>query len=287
MKDELLETYRKSLPTTRPAPYMARASAFLKWLGDREFDHGNVLKWMEHLRRAGFADGTMLLDFNIIRRLAIVNGIPWNFKRDEKPKIREIDLYTPALDPVDIKAMVDCVRGLSVTGVEVRPEHAAFLALSTVYGLRRIEMIEIEPRFVDTKNRSIFIQTAKRGRQRYHLIPDNIVPYLEMWDFQIRFSKSSFSRLFTELKAMIGLELDEVGWHSIRRSAVAEAYRCGLSEPIIYSFFRWKRPMSNIALRYATSKVVGRAGEHANVPFGDKVVDEEVFKVHPFVRFWY
>ena len=61
MKDELLEKYKESLPATRPAPYIARASAFLKWLGSREFDKENVLKWVEHLRRADFADGTILL----------------------------------------------------------------------------------------------------------------------------------------------------------------------------------------------------------------------------------
>lgn len=286
MKETLLEKYRKSLPGTRPRPYLARAEAFLKWLHDREFVKENVQKWLQHLSDEGYADGTILHDFEIIRRLAIVNGIPWDFKRDEKPKLREIDIYTPLLASEDIKAMVECVRGLRDSPIPPRPEHRAFLALSTVYGVRRIEMLEVEPHFLDVKGKTIFIQTAKKGRQRYHLIPDNILPYLVDWGFQRRLSRTSLSYIFVELRHMIGLTAEEVGWHAIRRSAVAEAYRCGLSEDIIYSYYRWKRPLSNMPMRYATGNVVGTAGKHIDVPFGDRRVDEEVFKVHPFVKFW-
>jgi integrase len=286
MKEELLEKYRESLPPSKPAQQIAIASDFLTWLGNREFTKENILKYNEYLRRKGYADGTIIRRFSVVHRLAVVNGIPCDFRRDERPEVQEINIYTPALDPDDIKAMVDCVRGMLPTGIEVRPEHAAFLALSTVYGLRRVELLEIEPQFVDTKNQSIFIKTAKKGRQRYHLIPDNIVPYLDAWDFQRRFSKAGMTRMFEQLKDMIGLEAQEVGWHSIRRSAIAQAWRCGLTEPDIFSFYRWKRPMSNMALRYATAKVVGRAGEHADLSYGDRQVDELVFQVHPFLRFW-
>jgi integrase len=288
MKEELLERYKTSLSSSRPRPFMARAAAFIRWLGDREFNEENVLKWLDHLRKDGYADGTVVHDFKVIKRLAKVNGILLVFKRGDTPQIRETDTYAPALDPFDIQSMVECVRGRRepLAPIDVRPQHAAYLALSTVYGLRRVEMAEMQPEFVDLKARTIFIQTAKKGRQRYHLIPENIIPYLEAWGFPRRLSSNSLSLLIGDLKAMIGLDEEEVGWHSIRRSAARQAYECGLKEPEIYSFYRWRRPSSNMPLSYAMTNVVGTRGAYVDVSYTDKTIDEKVFKLHPFVRFW-
>lgn len=289
MKESLLENYRKALSPTRPAPYIAVADRFLKWLGDREFTKENVQKWLKHLAKEGFADGTIHTNFDIALRLAKVNGIHLDFLRHERPIVREREQYRPTFDPADIETMVKCVRGLKATPVEVKPQHAAFLALSTVYGLRRIEMVEIEPSSLDIANKTIFIQTAKKGRQRFHLVPDNILEYLEAWGFWQKASRTYVSNLFNDLKQMIGYQQapdEEVGWHSIRRSAVDEAYNCGLSEPAIYDFYRWKPPTRNMPLRYATGRRVGTHAQHAIVAFGDRRFDEEVFEKHPFVRFW-
>jgi integrase len=290
MKEELLEKYKQALSKTRPGPYIARAAAFLRWLGDRDFNEANVLKWLEHLRTMedGYADGTIAHDFTIVKRLAKVNGITLVFRSSDTPQVHETSVYIPLLDGYDIQSMVSCVRGMHApfNDVEVRPEHAAFLALSTVYGLRRVEMAEMKPEFLDFKARTIFVQTAKRGRQRYHLIPECIISYLEDWGFKQVLSTSHLSRLMQDLKAMIGLSEEEVGWHSIRRSAVREAYTCGLTDPEILSFYRWRRPRSSMPLSYAMGHVVSTRGSFADVSYTDRGIDEKVFNLHPFVKFW-
>jgi len=287
MQDALLERYASSLPDTRPKPYIARARAFLKWLGNKELSAENIRKWLDKLKRDGYSEGTIAQDYAIIRRLVNVNGLPWPFRRSDAPLVSEQGIYAPALDPDDIKAMVNVVLGKekSLTAAP-RADHRAFLALSTIYGLRRIEMQEMSPEFLDEENQLLFVQTAKRGRQRYHLIPEIILPHLVDWGFERPMSSTGLSRLFDELKGMIGLKADEVGWHSIRRSAVRDAFEAGLSEPTVMSFYRWKRSTSDIALRYATSRIVGRGREYAALGLEDRRVDEAVFAVHPFLSFW-
>lgn len=287
--EAMLANYRAGISAKRPGPYMSRAEAFLKWLGNRAFSKDNVLKWLKHLEDGGYASTTIHHDFSILKRLAATNDIVLSFRRDEVPKIHEFELFTPALAPEDINLMVDCVTGRENPPgeqIDIRPEHRAFLALSTTYGLRRVEMADILPDYLDIKGKTIFIETAKEGRQRYHLIPDNILPYLEEWGFRRKLSNDALTVLFKNLKAMIGFNMKEVGWHAIRRSAVAEAYRCGLSDPVVNSFYRWKRPMRDMALRYATAKVVSRKGVSQDLAHEDRRIDEEVLNIHPFVKFW-
>ncbi len=291
MKQEMLDKYILALASSKPQQYIDIAEAFLQWLGTRAFTKDMVLLYCDYLKKYKYyADGTVIRHFKVIRRLAKVNGVTLDFRRDELPQQNELELYAPAMDPVDIKAMVDLARGLEPAAggqaYDRRPEHAAFLALSTVYGLRRAEMALMVPGLFDIKNRTMFVETVKEGRQRYHIISDNIAPWLSAWGFQRQYSEDALTDMFGYLKRMIGFEAREVGWHAIRRSAIAEAWRCGLTEPDILSFYRWKRPMGNMPLRYATAKIVGRAGERVDVSFGDRQVDKKVLQLHPFVRFW-
>lgn len=292
VRDDLLGRYSASLPDTSRAMLTSHARAFLSWLGDGEPDGAAVRSWMAKMKKEHYADATLRQDWGILRRLYVINGLAWPFRRGDAPVVREQEVYAPALDPADVKMMVDVALGREKRKGGPKPDsaHRAYLCLSTIWGLRRIEMAEMREEHLDIPNNLLFVQTAKHGRQRYHHVPEEIWPYLLEWSFVTPMTVTKLSGLFGDLKEMIGLTgspAEEVGWHCIRRSAVAVAFSIGLSEPEVHSFYRWKRSSNNMALRYATSRMVGTAISSPRGLWGeDKMVDEKVYSLHPFFRFW-
>lgn len=288
MRQELLDHYAAVLPEAAKKERLARVSAFLSWLGNDEPSAEAVTKWIARLKGAGYADGSLLKEWGILRALFRRNDLVWPFRAGDAPIIHEQNVYAPALDPQDIAAMVDVALGRQPSqGPKPDARHKCFLALATVWGLRREEMREMTPQNVDEKQSLLFVETVKHGRQRYHVIPTFIMPYLMEWGFKQAVSLPGLSLLFNHLKEMIGLKVSmELGWHSIRRSAVSAAFDCGLNEPEVNSFYRWKRSGSNMALRYAASRVVGRSGERAEIGGSDRQLDEKVYSLHPFVKMW-
>ncbi len=286
---QLLDTYTSQLPPHAQAEYGSRAEKFLNWVDERELNAEMVRKWLEKLKRDSYADGSIRKDFGIIRRLFRVNNIPWTFKRGDAPIIREKEVWAPALDPNDIKAMVDVVLGREPTqGPVPKLIHRVCLELSTLYGLRLQEMQTVTAETVDFNNTLIYVETAKKGRQRYHLIPEAIFLDLKEWGFTRPLSKSSYSYIFGDLKTMIGLNIpNDLGWHAIRRSLAKGLQDAGLPEYQVNMFLRWKRGGSNMALRYAQTPVVGRQGVQPGMAMEDRRLDEQVFeKFHPFLKFW-
>lgn len=279
MQEDLLQKYINSLSDGK-SQYVSRARMFLKWLGSKEPNQANVRKYLEHLKSEGYAPGTVNLTFKVIKRIFLVNNITWPFRRSDTPIVSEQDVYAPMLDPFDIERMIQAARK------DGSPKHRAFLAVSTIYGVRREELIEIYPSSLNLKDKLIFIRTVKRGRQRNHLIPDVILPHLAEYGFDKRVSDYGASMVFSDLKRMINFEADEVGWHSIRRSCIRAAYEAGLSEPVIHSYYRWKRSSLSMPMLYATSRVVGTRGEYSELGFDDRKIDEQVQAVHPFLKFW-
>ena len=270
---------------------MARVRAFLEWLGTRPPTADNVRQWVEHLQKEGYADGTVAWNFLILGGFFRRAGLEWPFRRGESPVIRENQVYAPALDTGDIKSMVEVVRGLQSPQGPVLPgaDHRAFLALSTIWGMRREEMREMTPEFLDQDRRLLFVQTAKRGRQRWHMVPESILPYLAEWGFDRPVSLSRLTKIFNELKSMVGFTgplAREVGWHSVRRSAISAADKAGVPRSVIISFFRWKRSVGDMADRYSVSRIVGRNTEVRDLDMADRQVDEVMYAHHPFLGFW-
>jgi len=166
---------------------------------------------------------------------------------------------------------------------------ACFLALSTVYGLRREEMCALESGDVDLKHGSIFISTIKHGRERYHLIPAEIKPYLEAHDFSKSYNLTQMSRLFWVIVNGSGLEAlkpQRLGWHSIRHTVKTLLDDSGLSLIAVHQFMRWKGAEREFAMdvRYHASHFVGLDG--ARVVTEEAESDKEIFEKHPLLQFW-
>ena len=200
-KEELLENYSKRLGSkgkTRNL-YLKYVTDFLEY-SDGNFDRETVEKYLEHLRKQHkYSEGSISFIFGILRTLFNRNSIEWPFARGDAPQIHENKVQAPALHPKTIIKMIQAVKEKG--GLEEK----AFLSLSTTYGLRKVEMKELTQSDVRIKDRTIHIATAKHGRERTHIIPGEIVPYLKEYNFDTRVSDFGLFTLWYQIEYLIGL----------------------------------------------------------------------------------
>lgn len=290
MNNEALDKYASTVAQKSRRKQVARAKAFLKWLGSREPTKDNIIKYRDKLQER-YSDGMIKQDFVIISKLFRVNGWDWPFNRGELITVRETEVEQPALGIDWITDMVDVVLGLKPPegGITPNEKHLTFLCASTIWGLRRIELIEIRPSCLNLKARTLFIQTAKGGRQRHHVIPEFAVPYLKAWGFKEQISYSMIDNIFGELKAMVGftgLVSRGVGWHAIRRSAISLAWTAGFNQVQIHNYYRWKLESRDQATRYAGGTMITKDTQSATMQVKDVDLDLDFHKHHPLILIW-
>jgi integrase len=283
----LLETYKKSLARPHEG-FEAVAEAFLDKVGNKEPSMADVRSWV---RRKGYRPSTLRKEFGVLRRLFVVNGLKWEAKRGEAPKGSEKEETADRLGPNLIREMIGIARGRAPSSyIPPSPAHKAFLALSTMWGLRRGEMSGITPEFLDLKGSLLYVQTEKHGKARWHYVPPEIMPVLLEWGFKQRLTDWQTSALFVDWRAMAGLELppgmNRLGWHAIRGTLSHELLAAGLSIPEVSKFLRWRRAESEMSLRYAGMNVLERSGITRVLSVDEQKADLRVLKVHPFLASW-
>ncbi len=282
-RDDLLQKYASNLPDDRYRNhYVSYARNFLD--SAAALDKESINRYLARLKKQGKKPGTINFAFRVLRTLFNVNKLDWPFRRGEGPQIGQRDEYRPALDPELIRIMVEAAKN---GRLDISP--ACFLSLSTVYALRREEMCDLQPVDVDLKADTIFISTVKSGRERYHLIPDEIKPYLEAHDFSKRYNLTQMSQLFWVVVNRSGLEAlrpQRLGWHSIRYCVKTLLDDSGLSPYAVHDFMRWKSVEREFAMdvRYHASHFVGLEG--TRVVTEEAESDKEVFEKHPLLEFW-
>lgn len=284
---QYLDTYQKSL--SRPDhPFVVIAESFLNKVGNREPSMDDVKSWTH---RRNFRQSTLRKEYGIIRRLFVVNGLKWEAKRGEAPKPSDKDGVAQRLDPELIREMISIARGKAPSATTAPTlAHGAFLCLSSMWGLRRSELMEITPACLDTKGSLLYVATKKGGRARWHYVPPEIMAVLQEWGFKDHLTDWQVSQLFVDWRAMAGVELPDtvsrLGWHAIRGTLDYELLAAGLSIPEVSNFMRWRRNESEMTTRYASMQVIGRSGAKRMLAFDEKKADEAVLKVHPFLQAW-
>lgn len=282
-KNALLEKYADNLSNSgNKTHYLSYASDFLGHADG--LNRASVDHYLDSLRRQGRKPGTVNFAFRVIRRLFIVNGLPWEYRRGEGPAIGQRDEYRPQLSADIIRIMVEAARSGKLYPVE-----SCFLATSTVYGLRREEMVNLVPGDVDLANRAIYVSTVKLGRQRYHLVPPEIYPYLAQHDFSQVYGLSTVSQMFRKILEKSGLgalNSQRLGWHSVRRAVFDGLVNSGVNPMAARAFLRWKSATGEMAMpaRYYGNVVIGLEGSKPVLE--EAKGDEEIFELHPFLGFW-
>lgn len=287
--DELLERYRKTLRSDTDSRYPQVARDFLAWVGSRPIDLAAVEGWTARRRRERYASGSIAFEWRVIRRLFLANKLEWPFHRGDAPPVNQSEVRAPRLDDETVERIVRAAMASE------RSYDATLLALSTTYGLRREEMHTMRPE--NLRNGLLYVETAKHGRQRYHVVPEEIAPWVGRWGFQRPLSLSTISNTFLRLRTEAGFKRTEhrgdvedegegISFHSIRRSLAHHLRAAKLPDNVINSYLRWK-PYGSMLDRYSSAnEVVGIGRRRAEMPSMDTEVDEQVFAVHPFLKFW-
>jgi integrase len=253
------------------------------------FTREEIQKYLTSLRRGEkkYSDGTVNFAFRVIRTLynrnsseLIKEGIEWPFRRGETPQIRENTVQAPALDPGLIIEMINKVKA------EGEPNQRAFFSLSTTFGLRREEILELDQGQIDYKSKTIHIRTLKHGRERTHLLPDDIIWTLQDYDFP-KISEFALLKIWYKIEFLNDFpHQEQVGWHSIRRT-LNTLLLDELPENVVMSFLRWKqRTSSNMPFRYSAQRFIGREDSTVRVFGESKEMDQKVYEVHPFINYW-
>ena len=281
-KNKLLAKYADNLAKSEYRNHYLRvARHFLD--NTKELDRASIDQYIVKLQKT-YRPSTVNFNFRVIRRLFAVNNLPWEYRRGEAPRIGQRDEYRPQLSTDIIRMMI-----LAAKNGRLYTDEQCFIALSTIYGLRRQELANVQPKDINLETNALYIATVKSGRERYHLIPPEIRPYLKAHDFNKRYAIATLSQMFKRILIKSGarkLTANPIGWHSIRRALLVGLVDAGVNILAVRAFLRWKAATRDLAMpaRYYGSVVVG-LGRTEPVPETTKG-DEEVFAKHPFLGFW-
>ncbi len=287
--NEYVQVYKNALADSDGAnkKYLAVVEHFVNMVKS-DFSESRLKSYINALAAVGYQKST-IVKFIIptLRRFYKVNKIDWPIvRRGELPTLSESDVRALALHPNAIKAMIAKAKSSSA----VYKWDTGLLALATTYGMRRVEMASVTMDDIDFKSRTILVKTAKLGRERIHLIPKEIIPYMLNVKWR-EVDEYTVHDAFSRLEEACGMEhINGVGWHSIRRSLVRMLTYARLPTNVIDNFMRWKRGSMTRDMQrlYFNSTVVGGPEGSSSLEMSrmDTEVDELVFENHPFIKEW-
>lgn len=283
LKDKLLAKYSNNLASSENQNHYLRFAR--DFLDNAEgIDRASIDQYVAALRKKRYSPGTVNFAFRVIRRLFTVNKLDWEYRKGEAPPIGQRDEYQPQLSTRVIKMMIETAKN-----DKLFPNEQCFVALSTIYGLRREELSNLGPKDINLKSGAIYVATVKSGRERYHLIPPEIQPYLAAHDFKQRYAVATLNQMFKRILIKSGageLKNHRLGWHTIRRALWDCLMDNNVNILAARTFMRWKSASGDLSMpaRYHGNIVVD-LGQTEPV-LDEAKGDEEIFEKHPFLPFW-
>jgi len=274
----VLTSPRRRAPNTL-TNYLSVGNQFLTFLENRiPPDEMDLRRYFAKRQEQGKSDNSLRTEFAILQKLYRANHWDWPLAPEDRPEA-PLEVNTPALTREEVEQLIKN-RELYSKGERF------YLAIGTILAPRRIELARIKKRHI--QGNTIYIDTAKHGEKRTHLIPDEIIPYIEAYRPREN-NVSSLSAMFGRI-CKKGLEESKkgYGWHSFRRTidtllpiALAKADK---PLTLIGYFLRWSRRSTGARfLGTPMGGVYARPEILSSDPF---FVDREVFEVHPFLPLW-
>jgi integrase len=302
--DPILERFQNDLYNSSDSVKKDRVHYARMWLdyaGDPPWPREKITAFLANMRRQNYySDGTVRKVYGIVKRVvdaaqavaidnqqkliasidpsnpdlktialaikALGTRVPtWDMGKRAAPKITKQN--TPTLTLGGLKARIEAVK--EDGGVE-----AGFLALSSVYGLRRGELQRIRPEDFDWDTSTLFVHTEKGGDQRKQLLASAIVPLLKECDFSRQYSDFGMSKIWWQIEQKAGIDHElDTNWHAARRYANTCLREIWGEDAIqIKIFMRWRTSSGDISDRY-----------YHRDPL---TVDSEVLARHPVVELW-
>jgi len=280
-----LENLRLVLTSPRPRAkdtltgYLSVANNFLTWLGDKiPPDELDLRRYFLKRREEGISDHSLRTEFAVLGKLYRANHWEFPFTSDDRPEA-PAEANTPAFTREEVEQLIKN-RELYSKGERF------YLAIATILAPRRIELARIKKR--DIKGNTLYIDTAKHGVKRTHLMPDEIMPYIEAYRPREN-NVSSLSAMFDRIcKKGLGVKMKGYGWHSFRRCLITQLLSSlaqnNLPITLGAEYMRWSRKTIGAAfLGSITAATYVRQEARSEDPY---YVDKLILSVHPFLPFW-
>ena len=227
-----------------------------------KYARDDVVRYLCYLREQGYRQSSIDVMVRPVKLLAQIQG--WSFPRLAMPKVRDGDVSRPILSHDEVCLMIK--RGKEVLSAR----ELAYLAFSTIYGLRREELSSLGR--IDGK---VTVNTVKGGPVTTHVVPDEIRPYLVGYETTgVRYMSLVFRRIIEKLD--MALPEQNYGWHAIRRALATELLYRDVSLINVMRFMRWSD--GSMQSEFGMLAIYGKRKQEE--------VDASVFRVHPFLPTW-
>lgn len=246
--------------------WAAIAAQFEAVCGYKEkYTREDVTLFLAYLRKRGnLCQNTIYKYLKPIKALATYQG--WDFPKLTMRRVSFGEVKRPAFEKEEVISLIQNGRRLC------SPPQLCFLALSTIYGIRRVEMERVNP--ADLSGETITVNTAKEGPQTTHLVPPEIAPHLQGFKF---YKADSLTHIFHQIMVATGLNAaGGFGWHSIRRALTTELMLAEAPGINVARFMRWSE---TTVRREFGMPALYAAKDQARI-------DRQVFAIHPFLPYW-
>ena len=259
--------------------YCIVASNFFKIIGGvREPTKDDWDGYFMVRRKLGISERTLQKDFNILKKLAGSNDWPWPYHKEDAPRSYE-ETDEPAYTREEVGQFIKAWPHLSRT-------ERFYLACSTIWGLRSIELARIVKR--DFDGQVIKIWKSKREKPILRLIPDELKPLFSAVHPTID-NKASLSYMFTRICAKAGIKREKgKTWHAIRYCLSDELeYACTVNRvPKSYlgAWMGWAD--ARIGREAGGAAMAGTYIRHNRVSDEAFKIDKTILPIHPFLKFW-
>jgi len=251
----------------------------LDWLGDKiPPDDMDLRRYFLKRRDEGIGENTLRTEFAELKKLYLANHWDWTFVTEDRPET-PTEINTPAFTREEVSELIKN-RELYSKGERF------YLVIATIYAPRRIELARIKKR--DIRDNTLRIDTAKHGEKRTHLIPDEIIPYIEAYRPREN-NVSSLSAMFDRIcKKGLGEKKRGYGWHSFRRCLItlliSSLAQNNLPITLAAEYMRWSRKTIGAAfLGSITAATYVRQEAMSDDPY---YADKLVLSSHPFLPLW-
>lgn len=277
-------TVRKALEQYAEAAGPKRAATVRRFVESKGWhaDGSRALtEYLRDLEAQGMKPGTVDQVYRTVR--AFYRRLGLQPPRVPGHRYDAMDSSRPALSRDAIEVMVQAAKD-----GRLHPQHAGYLVLSTVYGMRATEIASVRDDDVDREQERIYIRTAKGGRARWTWLPTQAAAYLpDHWPVASEAHvEASFGRIWD-----VALEADRprgVAWHSVRRALVRDLREQGVDATDVERFLRWASGGSRrmVQLYERPNEIVSATGEREGVtiPEGTREADAAVWDRHPYLH---
>ena len=259
--------------------YLSMANQFLTYLGDNiPPDEMDLRRYFRQRREEGTKDSTRRTLFAVLKKLYLANHWDWPLIKEDRPEAPS-EATTPAFTREEVEQLIRNRELYSKAD-------CFYLAIATIYAPRRVELARIKKRYI--KENTIHIDTAKKGEKRTHLIPNEIMPYIEAYHPR-EHNVSSLSAMFVRIcEKGLGKSTKGYGWHSFRTclDTLLPTSLAKADKPLtmIGYFLRWSR--RSTGARFLGTPMGGVYARPEILSEDPYFIDREVFEVHPFLPLW-